>query len=79
MNYIEFMSVIIPKWMAASNQKAQELGFGSLDYWQWVYQSLGQLCQHYQNDSLVLAITGSIADFLGEQQKKMEANSDQMA
>ena len=34
-DYIDFFSREIPEWMARSNQKSQEVGFGTDAYWQW--------------------------------------------
>ena len=34
-DYIDFFSRVIPEWMARSNQKSQEVSFGSDVYWLW--------------------------------------------
>ncbi|QBX16772.1 hypothetical protein Javan273_0030 [Streptococcus phage Javan273] len=31
----------------------QELGFGSLAYWQWANQSIVAICESYGNDKLI--------------------------
>ena len=53
MNYIYFFSVEIPDWMTCSNQKSQEVGFGSDAYWLWAVESMGQICKQYNDDELV--------------------------
>lgn len=68
------MSETVPEWMAASNRKAAEVGFGTFEYWLWVNQSLGQLCESHANDRLVMAIAGVLQDWLEEQQKLMEVS-----
>lgn len=52
-NYIEFFRTEVPNWMMASNQKSQEVGFGSLAYWEWANQSIVAICEKYGNDELV--------------------------
>ncbi|WP_443031039.1 hypothetical protein [Streptococcus sp. NPS 308] len=39
--------------MARSNQKSQEVGFGSDAYWLWVVTSIGEVCKQYNDDELV--------------------------
>lgn len=52
-DYIDFFSRVIPEWMASSNQKSQEVGFGSDAYWLWAVESIGRLCKQYNDDALV--------------------------
>lgn len=52
-DYIDFFSRVIPGWMARSNQKSQEVGFGSDAYWLWAVESIGQICKQYNDDELV--------------------------
>ncbi|MBP2621137.1 hypothetical protein ACVRXQ_12045 [Streptococcus panodentis] len=52
-DYIDFFSRVIPEWMQASNQKSQEVGFGSDAYWMWAVESMGQVCKQYNDDKLV--------------------------
>lgn len=35
-DYIDFFQTEVPNWMKASNQKSQELGFGTIEYWEWL-------------------------------------------
>ena len=34
-DYIDFFQNEVTAWMKASNQKSQELGFGTYAYWEW--------------------------------------------
>jgi hypothetical protein len=52
-DYIDFFSRVIPEWMARSNQKSHEVGFGSDAYWLWVVSSIGEICKQYNDDELV--------------------------
>ena len=52
-DYIDFFSRVIPEWMTCSNQKSQEVGFGSDAYWLWAVESMGQICKQYNDDELV--------------------------
>ena len=66
-NYIDFFSRVIPKWMACSNQKSQEVGFGTDDYWQWVVTSIGEICKQYNDDELVTEQFGLLFNWLEKQ------------
>lgn len=72
-NYIEFFEVEIPNWMRASNQKMQELGFGSHAYWLWVNQSMSAICDRYGNDSLVNGQFHLILEWLEEKSREVVA------
>lgn len=67
MNYIHFFSVEIPGWMARSNQKSQEVGFGSDAYWIWAVESMGQICKQYNDDELVTEQFGLLFNWLEKQ------------
>ncbi|EHG13797.1 hypothetical protein HMPREF9682_00787 [Streptococcus intermedius F0395] len=66
-DYIDFFSRVIPEWMQASNQKSQEVGFGSDDYWLWVVESIGQICKQYNEDELIRQQFGLLFDWLEKQ------------
>ena len=51
-NYIDFFSRVIPEWMTRSNQKSQEVGFGSDAYWLWAVSSIGEICKQYNDDEI---------------------------
>lgn len=48
-DYIDFFSRQIPEWMARSNQKSQEVGFGTDAYWQWAVSSIGEICKQLED------------------------------
>ncbi|WP_238788793.1 SAM-dependent methyltransferase [Streptococcus mutans] len=68
-NYIEFFEKEVPNWMRESNQKMQELGFGSLAYWQWANKSIVAICEKYNNDDLVNGQFHLIWEWLEEKTK----------
>ena len=66
-NYIDFFSRVIPEWMARSNQKSQEVGFGSDAYWLWTVSSIGEICRQYNDDELVTEQFGLLFNWLEKQ------------
>lgn len=52
-NYIDFFETEVPNWMRESNQKMNEFGFNSQEYWEWANQSTLAICSKYNNDELV--------------------------
>lgn len=66
-NYIDFFSRVIPEWMVRSNQKSQEVGFGSDAYWLWAVESMGQICKQYNDDELVTEQFGLLFNWLEKQ------------
>ena len=64
MNYIEFFEKEVPDWMRASNQKMQEVGFNTQEYWNWVVQSMAEITKKYNNDQLVMDQMGLILTWL---------------
>ena len=66
-DYIDFFSRVIPKWMARSNQKSQEVGFASDAYWLWVVSSIGEICKQYNDDELVTKQFGLLFSWLEKQ------------
>lgn len=66
-DYIDFFSRVIPEWMANSNQKSHEVGFGSDAYWLWVVSSIGEICKQYNDDELVAEQFGLLFNWLEKQ------------
>lgn len=66
-DYIDFFSRVIPEWMARSNQKIQEVGFGSDVYWLWAASSIGEICKQYNDDELVTEQFGLLFNWLEKQ------------
>lgn len=68
-NYIEFFQTEVTSWMMASNMKSQEVGFGSMAYWEWANQSIVAICEKYGNDELVNGQFHLIWEWLEKQAK----------
>lgn len=66
-DYIDFFKRVVPEWMQASNQKAQEVGFGSDAYWMWAVDSIGKTCKRYNDDELVTEQFGLLFTWLENQ------------
>ena len=66
-DYIDFFSRVIPEWMARSNQKSQEVGFGSDVYWLWAVSSISEICKQYNDDELIKQPFGLLFNWLEEQ------------
>ena len=66
-NYIDFFSRVIPEWMARSNQKSHEVGFGTDAYWLWVVSSISEICKQYNDDELVMEQFGLLFNWLEKQ------------
>lgn len=66
-DYIDFFSRVIPEWMARSNQKSEEVGFGSDVYWLWVVKSINAICKKYNDNELVVNQFGLLFDWLEKQ------------
>lgn len=68
-NYIEFFQTEVTTWMIASNMKSQEVGFGTVAYWEWANQSIVAICEKYGNDELVNGQFHLIWEWLEKQAK----------
>ena len=68
-DYIDFFQNEVTAWMMASNMKSQELGFGTIEYWEWANQSIVAICEKYGNDELVNGQFHLIWDWLDKQAK----------
>ena len=66
-DYIDFFSRQIPEWMSRSNQKSQEVGFGSDAYWLWAVSSISEICKQYNDDELVTEQFGLLFSWLEKQ------------
>lgn len=73
-NYIDFFQNEVTAWMMASNMKSQEVGFGSLAYWEWANQSIVAICEKYGNDELVNGQFHLIWNWLDKQAKGVGDN-----
>jgi len=64
LNYNEFFHDV-SVWINVCNQKSLELGgVKSTHFWVWVADSLGRLCEKYDNHALVQAQVKMLWDWL---------------
>lgn len=68
-DYIDFFQNEVTAWMRASNKKSQEVGFGTIEYWEWANQSIVAICERYGNDELVNGQFHLIWEWLDKQAK----------
>lgn len=52
LDYHEFMNKVAD-WIVEQENVAQKLGFGSVEYFNWVFESSGKLCDEYENHPFV--------------------------
>ena len=51
-DYRKFMNEVVD-WNEAQEDAAQRYGFGSVEYFNWVFESSGKLCDKYENHPFV--------------------------
>ena len=51
-DYRKFMNAVVD-WIEAQEDAAQRYGFGSVEYFNWVFESSGKLCDKYENHPFV--------------------------
>lgn len=68
-DYRKFMNEVVD-WIEAQEDAAQRYGFGSVEYFNWVFESSGKLCDKYYNDNFVLKQVGFLWDHIDEALKK---------
>lgn len=68
MNFSDFFDDV-KQWMSSCNTQATELGFNSLAFWEWVYNTSGQLAVKYNNHVFALRQMQLIVRWLEEQNK----------
>lgn len=73
-DYIDFFQNEVTAWMMASNMKSQEVGFGTIEYWEWANQSIVAICEKYGNDELVNGQFHFIWNWLDKQAKGVGDN-----
>lgn len=52
-DYRKFMNEVVD-WIEAQEDAAQRYGFGSVEYFNWVFESSGKLCDKYENHPFAL-------------------------
>ncbi len=65
MNYNQFFQDVT-NWLNQNNQAAQKFGFGTHEYWQWVVESSGKLCDYYKNNPIAINIMLGLWNYLNE-------------
>lgn len=70
MDYHSFYADVI-KWMDANNQMIQKYTIKSDEYWTWVVQTTGYMCQKYGNHPLVISQMCLLIDYLEKSYKEV--------
>lgn len=65
MDYKAFFADVL-EWIGQANQAAMQLGMESADFWKWVADSCGAICQKYQDNRLVIKQMVMMAEWLEE-------------
>lgn len=65
MDYQKFYGEIV-EWIKQSNQMAIKHGLESDEFWRWVMNSSGELCDKYGNTQLVMKQMLMLIDWLEE-------------
>ncbi|ASA22333.1 hypothetical protein [Paenibacillus donghaensis] len=56
----------IQAWIGQANQAAAHYGMSHPDFWQWVANSSGAMCQKYQDHPLVIKQMMMLTEWLEE-------------
>ena len=70
MDYHAFYQDVI-KWMDANNQMIAKYTIQSDQYWNWVIQTSGYMCNKYGNHPLVLKQMNMLIDYLENSYKEV--------
>lgn len=65
LDYHEFMNKVAD-WIVAQENAAQRYGFGSVEYFEWVFESSGKLCDEYENHPFVSRQMLMIFEYIDE-------------
>ncbi|QDK70328.1 hypothetical protein [Lactococcus protaetiae] len=74
MDYEKFFSDVA-KWILECNSQAINLGFGNDGFWNWVVNSLGELCTKYNSEPLVMKQTDMLMDWLEDTWEEVKNGS----
>ena len=74
-DYRKFMNEVVD-WIEAQEKAAQRFGFGSEQYFDWVFKSSGQLCDKYENHPFALRQMRMVYEHIDEAAKQMNQRSD---
>ena len=64
-DYRKFMNEVVD-WIEAQEEAAQRFGFGSEQYFDWVFKTSGQLCDKYENHPFVSRQMLMIFEYIDE-------------
>lgn len=65
LDYHEFMNKVAD-WIVEQENVAQKFGFGSVEYFEWVFESSGKLCDEYENHPFVSRQMLMIFEYIDE-------------
>lgn len=65
MDYRAFYNDVVD-WINQVNEAAMKYGMDSTDFWQWVADSSGELCQKYQENRLVIKQMMMLVEWIEE-------------
>lgn len=65
LNYHEFLNQVAD-WIVEQEKVAQKFGFGSVEYFDWVFESSGKLCDEYENHPFVSRQMLMIFEYIDE-------------
>lgn len=69
-DYRKFMNEGVD-WIEAQEDAAQRYGFGSVEYFNWVFESSGKLCDKYENHPFALRQMRMVYEHIDEAAKQM--------
>lgn len=70
-DYRKFMNEVVD-WIEAQEAAAQRFGFGSEQYFDWVFKTSGQLCDKYENHPFALRQMRMVYEHIDEAAKQMK-------
>lgn len=70
LDYRKFMNEVVD-WIEAQEDAAQRYGFGSVEYFNWVFESSGKLCDKYENHPFALRQMRMVYEHIDEAAKQM--------
>lgn len=65
MDYQKFYNEVVD-WINTANQMAMKYGLDSMDFWNWVTYSTGELGKKYNNHPLVIRQMAMLYDWLDD-------------
>ena len=69
-DYRKFMNEVVD-WIEAQEDAAQRYGFGSVEYFNWVFESSAKLCDKYENHPFALRQMRMVYEHIDEAAKQM--------